>query len=129
MTLGINERITIYRKYKSLKQAEFAKLIKVSRSTLSEIENRISNMPSTPVILSIANAFNDINIEWLLTGKGAMLKVDTDDTQSIDINEFVEKIEPMNDKQRHKLLKIIIEEQRIYELEKMVMQLTEQNNQ
>ena len=129
MTLEINERITIFREYKSLKQVEFAKLIKVSRSTLSEIENRISNMPSTPVILSIANAFNDINIEWLLTGKGAMLKVDTDDTQSIDIEEFVKQIEPMNDKQRHKLLKIIIQEQRIYELEKMVMQLTEQNNQ
>ena len=129
MTSGINERITIFREYKSLKQTEFAKLIKVSRSTLSEIENRISNMPSTPVILSIADVFNDINIEWLLTGKGAMLKVDTDDTQSIDIKEFVKQIEPMNDKQRHKLLKIIIEEQRIYELEKMVMQLTEQNNQ
>ena len=129
MTSGINERITIFREYKSLKQTEFAKLIKVSRSTLSEIENRISNMPSTPVILSIADVFNDINIEWLLTGKGAMLKVDTDDTQSIDIEEFVKQIEPMNDKQRHKLLKIIIEEQRIYELEKMVMQLTEQNNQ
>ena len=129
MTLEISERVTIFREYKSLKQAEFAKLIKVSRSTLSEIENRISNMPSTPVILSIADVFNDINIEWLLTGKGAMLKVDTDDTQSIDIEEFVKQIEPMNDKQRHKLLKIIIEEQRIYELEKMVMQLTEQNNQ
>ena len=123
----INERIKIFREYKSIKQSLFAKLIGVSRSTLSEIENQKNYAPSTQLIIGIANAFDDINIEWLLTGKGEMLKNDIENSQ-IEIKQIIEKIEPMNNKQRREILKIIIDKQYINELENLVKELTTNNN-
>jgi transcriptional regulator with XRE-family HTH domain len=125
----MKDRIKIFREYKSLKQVEFAKMIQVSRSTLSEIENGKNKNPSTSVIVNIRDAFNDINIEWLLTGKGEMIKADSEDTHSVNIMQIMELIEVMNNKQKHEILEYIIEKKRIYELENLVMQLTEQNNQ
>ena len=129
MKYSINERIKIFREYKNLKQYIFAKLIGVSSSTLSEVENRKNNAPSTSLIIGIANNFIDLNIEWLLTEKGEMIKADVDDTRSVDIKQIVEQIEPMNNKQRYEVLKFISEKRHIYELENLVKQLTEQNNQ
>lgn len=123
----INERITIFREHKSIKQSLFAKLIGVSRSTLSEIENQKNYAPSTQLIIGIANAFDDINIEWLLTGKGEMLKNDIENSQ-IEIKQIIEKIEPMNNQQRREILKIIIDKQYINELENLVKELTTNNN-
>jgi transcriptional regulator with XRE-family HTH domain len=129
MKYGISERIRIFRVYKSLKQSVFAELIGVSRSTLSEVENGKNKNPSTSVIVNIVDAFNDINIEWLLIGKGEMIKADAEDTHSVNIMQIMELIEVMNNKQKHEILEYIIEKKRIYELENLVMQLTEQNNQ
>jgi transcriptional regulator with XRE-family HTH domain len=129
MKYGISERIRIFRVYKSLKQSVFAELIGVSRSTLSEVENGKNKNPSTSVIVNIVDAFNDINIEWLLIGKGEMIKADSEDTHSVNIMQIMELIEVMNNKQKHEILEYIIEKKRIYELENLVMQLTEQNNQ
>jgi transcriptional regulator with XRE-family HTH domain len=126
----MKDRIKIFREYKSLKQVEFAKMIQVSRSTLSEIENGKNKNPSSSVIVNIRDAFNDINIEWLLTGKGEMIKDDAEeDTHSVNIMQIMELIEVMNNKQKNEILEYIIEKRRIYELENLVMQLTEQNNQ
>ena len=129
MKYGIGERIRIFRVYKSLKQSVFAELIGVSRSTLSEVENGKNKNPSTSVIVNIVDAFNDINIEWLLTGKGEMIKADAEDNHSVNIMQIMELIEVMNNKQKHEILEYIIEKKRIYELENLVKQLTEQNNQ
>ena len=129
MKYGISERIRIFRVYNSLKQSVFAELIGVSRSTLSEVENGKNKNPSTSVIVNIVDAFNDINIEWLLIGKGEMIKADAEDTHSVNIMQIMELIEVMNNKQKHEILEYIIEKKRIYELENLVMQLTEQNNQ
>ena len=128
MKYVISERITIFREYKSLKKSTFAKLIGVSRSTLSEVENRKNYAPSTSLIIGIANAFNDINIEWLLTEKGEMLKEDVQ-YEIIDTNKIVEKIESLNNKEKIEVLKFINEKQHIHELENLIVQLTEQSNQ
>ena len=127
MKYGIGERIRIFRQYKSLKQSAFAKLIGVSPSTLSEVEHGKNNAPSTSLIIGFANAFNDLNIEWLLTEKGEMLKNDIENSQ-IEIKQIIEKIEPMNNQQRREVLKFISEKRHTYELENLVKQLTEQNN-
>ena len=129
MKYSISERIKIFREYKNLKQYIFAKLIGVSPSTLSEVENGKNNAHSTSLIIGIANTFIDLNIEWLLTEKGEMIKADVDYTHSVDINQITKEIERMNNKQRHEVLKFIGEKRYIYELENLVKQLTEQNNQ
>ena len=129
MKYGIRERIKIFREYKSLNQSAFAKLIGVSPSTLSEVEHGKNNTPSTSLIIGIVNAFNDLNIEWLLIEKGEMIKADFDETQNVDIKQITEEVEAMNNKQRHEVLKFISEKRHTYELENLVKQLTEQNNQ
>jgi transcriptional regulator with XRE-family HTH domain len=128
MKYSISERIKIFREYKNLKQYIFAKLIGVSPSTLSEVENGKNNAPSTSLIIGIANTFIDLNIEWLLTEKGEMLKEDVQD-EIIDTNKIVEKIESLNNKEKIEVLNFINEKQHIHELENLIVQLTEQSNQ
>lgn len=70
---AINDRIIAVRKNKQLNQKEFSEIVKIARSTLSEVENG-KNRPSTDLIVGIANSFKDINIDWVLTGNGEMLK-------------------------------------------------------
>jgi transcriptional regulator with XRE-family HTH domain len=52
-------------------QAEFADAVGVSRSFLSEMESGRSK-PSSQLILGVAEAFPEIDRDWLLTGAGNM---------------------------------------------------------
>jgi Bacteriophage CI repressor helix-turn-helix domain. len=49
----------------------FAESIDVAQATISHILSSRNN-PSTEVILKLHKRYNDINLEWLLTGKGNM---------------------------------------------------------
>jgi transcriptional regulator with XRE-family HTH domain len=69
----INDRIKAFRVHKSLNQNEFSKLLGVAKSTLSEVESG-KTKPSIDILIGIANNFDDVNIEWFLTGNGSMLK-------------------------------------------------------
>jgi len=53
--------------------AKFADEIGVQRSSISHILNG-RNKPSYDFISKILNRFSGINAEWLLTGKGSMIK-------------------------------------------------------
>ncbi|GJL78952.1 MAG: hypothetical protein NPINA01_19410 [Nitrospinaceae bacterium] len=55
-----------------MKSYELAKLIRISQGSLSDIENNKS-LPSADTIAKIYQSTN-INIIWLLTGKGPMKK-------------------------------------------------------
>lgn len=70
---AINERVVQIRKSKQLTQKEFSEQINFSRSSLSEIESgtRCLNLG---LIEAIKAAYPDINMDWLLTGEGEMLK-------------------------------------------------------
>jgi len=123
-TNKINDRITLIRKYKLLNQKTFSEITGVSRSTLSEVESG-KNRPSSELIAGIANAFNDINIEWLLTGKDEMLKFDINGMSKVE--QILELVEPLNDNRKDELLRTIIEKRRIYEIEDFVTQLIQRN--
>jgi transcriptional regulator with XRE-family HTH domain len=120
----INDRITLIRKHKLLNQKTFSELTGVARSTLSEVESG-KNRPSSELIAGIANAFNDINIEWLLTGKDEMLKYDINGMSKVE--QIMELVEPLNDNRKDELLRTIIEKRRIYEIEDFVTQLIQRN--
>ena len=77
------------------------------------------------MIAGIANAFNDINIEWLLTGKDEMLKFDINGMSKVE--QILELVEPLNDNRKDELLRTIIEKRRIYEIEDFVTQLIQRN--
>jgi transcriptional regulator with XRE-family HTH domain len=70
------------RKYKKLSQKDFACKTMISPSTLSEVESKKIN-PSSALLVGIANAFDDINIEWLLTGNGEMFKSEESESARI----------------------------------------------
>lgn len=50
----------------------FAESIGVAQATISHILGARNKYPSMDVVLRLHQKYNDINLEWLLTGKGEM---------------------------------------------------------
>jgi DNA-binding XRE family transcriptional regulator len=101
MKMTIKDRIIFFRLFENLNQINFSKKINISRSTICEIESgKIS--PSTSCLIAIAKNFDNLNIEWLITGNGKMLKY-----EFIDSTEIFELIQQCNNKQRQEVHKMI----------------------
>lgn len=60
----------------------FAESIGVAQATISHILGERNKYPSTEVILRLHQRYSDINLEWLLTGKGEMSKDSSSSTAS-----------------------------------------------
>lgn len=72
MDIGI--RLKEWREYKRLSQSDFAESIGLKQGSYSDIERgRIKGLSSSTIKL-ITIAYDDLNISWLLTGEGQMLK-------------------------------------------------------
>lgn len=67
------DRIQQIIKLKSLSPSLLADQINVQRSSISHILSG-RNKPSLDLVQKILSTFPDINSEWLLTGKGKMIK-------------------------------------------------------
>lgn len=67
------ERILLILKTKNLTSSQFADKIGVQRSSVSHVLSG-RNKPSLEFVQKIFRCYNDINYEWLLTGKGPMMK-------------------------------------------------------
>ena len=67
---NLGTRLRQWRKTLPLKSYELAKLIKISQGSLSDIENNKS-LPSADTIAKLYQ-YSDLNIIWLLLGKGPM---------------------------------------------------------
>jgi len=68
--MTVKNRLEQYISYKGIKKAEFCRIINVSTAFISSM--RVSIQPDK--IKSIALAFPDLNIKWLITGLGDMLE-------------------------------------------------------
>lgn len=68
----LGDRLRQWRKTLPLKSYQLAKLIHISQGSLSDIENNKS-LPSADTIAKLYQHSN-LNILWLLTGKGPMRK-------------------------------------------------------
>lgn len=66
----VKERLEDFLKFKKISKTEFGKRIGVSAAYVTGIRKSLSQEK----ISSIAQEFPDLNIEWLLTGEGEMLK-------------------------------------------------------
>lgn len=73
MQSSILQRLRIFIDYLDLSDRRFAESIGVSASTLSSLFARDSD-PNSSVIVSILNAYEIIETDWLILGKGEMLK-------------------------------------------------------
>ncbi|MFI3298742.1 MAG: XRE family transcriptional regulator [Rikenellaceae bacterium] len=70
METTVKERITLFLKSKKISKTEFGRRIGVSSAFVSSM--RQSLQPDK--IQSIAMEFPDLNMGWLMTGKGEMLR-------------------------------------------------------
>ena len=69
----MNQRILQFLAAENISQAQFADTIEVARATVSHvIAGR--NKPGFDFIESISHHYPNLNIEWLITGKGRMYK-------------------------------------------------------
>lgn len=69
----MNERIALLLKFKNISAAVFADEIDVQRSGISHILSG-RNKPSLEFIQKVLKVYPEINPEWLISGKGSMLK-------------------------------------------------------
>lgn len=67
------ERVIAIVKENSKSENEFAKTIGMNQKTLNQ-QLKGDRSLSIDTILKIISSFEDINVEWLMTGKGDMLK-------------------------------------------------------
>jgi transcriptional regulator with XRE-family HTH domain len=70
----MTNRIELILKTQNLTPTQFADAIGIQRSSLSHILARRNN-PSLDFVTKLLNRFPEISSEWLLTGKGQMLKL------------------------------------------------------
>ncbi len=89
----MKEQILKIIEFEGLTPAKFADEIGVQRSSISHILSD-RNKPSYDFIIKVLNRFSGLNAEWLITGKGNMIKNDqTTQKQSIQKDLF-DKIDP-----------------------------------
>ncbi|MBT3546587.1 MAG: helix-turn-helix transcriptional regulator [Flavobacterium sp.] len=87
----------------------FADKIGVQRSSISHILSE-RNKPSLDFILKITNTFTDVDIYWLLNGRGSFPKkaIVADASQSQNISLFTEAEEISNSISTKKIDKIVV---------------------
>lgn len=67
------QRIKEFIQYLGISNEEFSKITRIPEDSLKDILNRNTNA-KVSILQSIAESFDTISLEWLLTGKGSMLK-------------------------------------------------------
>lgn len=118
----INERIVAIRYYKSLKQKEFSEILKIPRSSISEIESG-KRSPNVDLIVGISTHFKDINLDWLLTGEGDMRREAKNDWLIGQDKAAFDYYLALRPEQRREILAVIQEKKRVNELESRLDQL------
>ncbi|MEA3452448.1 MAG: hypothetical protein U9Q83_11190 [Bacteroidota bacterium] len=104
--------LELYEHLKSLDYVKdksgFAKTINVSASSLTEIWKKRSNA-GMKIIQNTVKSFDFINSEWLLTGKGEMLKNNNNsNTQPNNSNceKTIERMEKQLDRQEREIIQL-----------------------
>ena len=110
----IGKRLKEYRLSIGLNGKQFAEIIGISQSSLSEIETG-KNKPSADTI-SLIVRHTDINPVWILTGEGSVcLSVDKQ-TPDIVTEKILQLLEDMEEDKRRDVLKYCEKEKLLTEL-------------
>lgn len=91
--MSIKDRFKMIMDREKLTAGAFAESIGVAQATISHILGPRNKYPSTEVILRLHQRYDDINLEWLLTGKGSMSKKPTMENSEFDYPLFAENPE------------------------------------
>lgn len=74
MLATIPQRLEFFINLKNLSQKEFCKIVGYPQSSLSGFLNGKTNSPRLDLIEGIAQNFPELDIDWLITGQGQMIK-------------------------------------------------------
>ncbi|MFY7669917.1 helix-turn-helix transcriptional regulator [Tenacibaculum sp. MEBiC06402] len=86
------ERLKLILDYYNLSSSNFAEKIDVPRSSISHLLSG-RNKPSLDFILKVDKAFDEVNLDWLLYGKGTFPKVSEETTSPSLFNQTEKKID------------------------------------
>ncbi len=87
---GIKDRFRMIMERENLTDGAFAKSINVAQATISHILGSRNKYPSTEVILRLHKRYSDINLEWLLTGKGNMSNIPSYNSQMTAKDDYAD---------------------------------------
>jgi transcriptional regulator with XRE-family HTH domain len=82
----MKERLTVLLHHLGMTASRFADEIGVQRSGISHILSG-RNQPGYDFMVKTLHKFPEINIEWLLTGKGKMFKTEQEQSQNQNQNQ------------------------------------------
>jgi transcriptional regulator with XRE-family HTH domain len=85
-SIEIGKRLTIFRKKINMSQTDFAKLLEIPQSVVSEVEKGKKNISHNSII-SLLSSFSKINVDWLFTGRGDMFYIDDDQNYEYNYDE------------------------------------------
>ena len=96
MELLPSERIELLRSKMNMNQRDFAELIGTSQATLSKII-RSKTDPGFKTLKGICENVGNVNMEWLLCGRGEMFKSDNEkpSPEAPDLNLILKRIETL----------------------------------
>ncbi len=100
----VGQRMKSWRKHSMLKLVELSKKIRVSQGSLSDLENDKS-LPSATTLANLC-IFSDINIYWLLTGRGPVTRQEPERDDEVNFPE--EFADLMQDRTLKELIEKVI---------------------
>ena len=104
--LDFTNRLKKILNYHQLTASLFADKIGVQRSSISHILSG-RNKPSLDFILKVTNTFTDVDIYWLLNGKGAFPK-EQGTTNKVFLPDDSSIVETINSKSSKKMNRIVV---------------------
>ena len=104
--LDFTNRLKKILNYHQLTASLFADKIGVQRSSISHILSG-RNKPSLDFILKVTNTFTDVDIYWLLYGKGAFPK-EQEPTNKVFSPDESSIVETINSKSSKKMNRIVV---------------------
>lgn len=92
------KRLEILLEYYTLNASSFADKIGVQRSSMSHLLSG-RNKPSLDFVMKIMEVFPDVNVYWILDGKGSFLKsnLENEKTEPVKIENSIDPIVPKNE--------------------------------
>ena len=104
--LDFTNRLKKILNYHQLTASLFADKIGVQRSSISHILSG-RNKPSLDFILKVTNTFTDVDIYWLLNGKGEFPK-EQGPTNKVFLTDESSIVETINSKSSKKMNRIVV---------------------
>lgn len=117
--MTLKERLLSYLEFKEIKKSHFEKNIGVSNGYI----NSLKKSPSAARLNEIKNRYKDINIEWLLTGEGEMIKMEgKDPTVNVQLDKDQKSI-PSDLKDKNRQMYVVADDKSIYPVQDGITQI------